>query len=84
MPAALPGLHVDGVGDINLPLSASQAKAISRKCEQAPFGRREATIIDTSVRNAWQMDPSKFTLRNPGKRTASPRITSYECNTSPQ
>jgi len=61
----LPALQVEGVpGFIGLPLSGDQATAIIEKCSQAPYGRGEETIVDTSVRNTWQLDPLKFTLKN--------------------
>ncbi len=34
------------------------------KATQAPYGRGEATIVDTDVRRVWQIEPSQFTLRN--------------------
>ncbi len=62
----LPALKVDGVdGFVGLPVSDAQAKAIVAKFAQAPYGRDEETIIDTSVRNTWQLDPTKFSITNP-------------------
>ena len=31
-------------------------------CSQAPFGRNEKTVVDTTVRSCWQMDPEKITI----------------------
>lgn len=62
---ALPGLYIEGVGDISLPLPPAQAEAIITHCEQAPYGRGEETIVDTSVRNVWQLSPNQVELRNP-------------------
>jgi len=65
LPSA-PGLVIKGVGRIALPLvEPSQAEAIMRVCEQAPFGRGHETLVDTEVRNSWQLDPEKITLENP-------------------
>ena len=50
------------MGRISLPLSHSQAMELKSRCEQAPYGRREETIVDTSVRNAWQLDASRLTI----------------------
>ena len=61
----LPGLVVDGVGPICLPLCSSTAKKIIEVARQAPFGLGEKTIIDESVRKSWQIDPSKITIKNP-------------------
>ena len=60
-----PTLHVAGVGTIGLPLGPEQAQALARQCEQAPFGRGAATVVDTAVRNSWQLGPGGFALQNP-------------------
>jgi hypothetical protein len=64
-PAVLPGLEVEGLGPIGLPLTAKQAKELKSRCEQAPYGKGEETVVDTSVRNVWRMKPEHFTLTNP-------------------
>lgn len=62
----MPVLRVDGVeGVVGLPLGRASAKEIIEKCSQAPYGRGEETIVDTAVRNTWQLDPSKFSVNNP-------------------
>ena len=62
----LPGLRVNGVsGIIGLPLNEHAAKTLRDKCSQAPFGRKEQTIVDLNVRRTWQLDPSHFTISNP-------------------
>lgn len=50
---------------IGLPLNEIQAKEIKKLCTLAPFGRKDETIYDTSVRNTLQISPSKVTLSNP-------------------
>ena len=62
-----PGLWVNGVGYIAFPFLALQASQLKDVCEQAPFGRGEDTIVDTSIRNALQLSPDKFQLKNPGR-----------------
>lgn len=57
------GLAVDGVGTIDWPLQEAQARQIIEKARQAPYGKGEATIVDTSVRNTWELDTSQFTLQ---------------------
>lgn len=60
-----PGLHVDGFGAVSLPLTnPDQAEALSRVCEQAPYGRGHDTLVDTKVRNSWQLSPDRLSLRN--------------------
>ncbi|KAE8218728.1 hypothetical protein CF319_g7448 [Tilletia indica] len=67
---SLPGLFIEGVGKIALPLVDEElAEKIIKVCEQAPFGRGSDTLVDTSVRNSWQLDPSKVKLENPGWNT---------------
>lgn len=65
MPSIPPGLTVVGIGHIGLPLAAEQAQALIARSEQAPFGRREATIVDTDVRKNWQIGAADFALTNP-------------------
>ncbi|OJJ68263.1 hypothetical protein ASPBRDRAFT_659851 [Aspergillus brasiliensis CBS 101740] len=55
---AMPGLDVPGVGNIRLPISADDAKAIAQCCDRS----RSA---DESVRRTWQLDPGQFSLQNP-------------------
>lgn len=69
----LPGLVVAGVGMIALPLQPAQAEAIIAECEQAPYGRGEETILDTSVRNTWQLAPEFVKLQNPAWEVALKR-----------
>ena len=62
----LPGLCIEGVdGILGLPLCELQARAVIEQCCQAPYGRGEQTIVDTSVRKTWQLNPSKVTILNP-------------------
>lgn len=35
------------------------------KANQAPYGRGEATVVDTDVRRVWQLEPDQFRLENP-------------------
>src|SRR5262249_28048335 len=64
VPAVLPGLEVHGIGSIGVPVAPADAKRIIGKARQAPYGLGEATIVDTEVRRVWQLEPSKFELRN--------------------
>jgi hypothetical protein len=64
-PPLLPGLEVDGVGSIGMPVSAEDARRLIALADQAPYGRGTETIVDTDVRRVWQIEPSQFVLRNP-------------------
>ncbi|KAI2618492.1 hypothetical protein GGR54DRAFT_158036 [Hypoxylon sp. NC1633] len=60
-----PIIVVHDVGLIHLPLSEAQAKQIIAKSRQAPYGKGSETIVDTSVRNTWELDPGQFEIRFP-------------------
>src|SRR4051812_30197105 len=64
-PAVLPGLEVEGLGPVGLPLTARQAKALIKHCHRAPHGKGEKTVVDPSVRRVWKMEPGRFSLTNP-------------------
>ncbi|KAM0324713.1 hypothetical protein ACHAPQ_008270 [Fusarium lateritium] len=56
------GISVEGVGAISLPLGESCARKIISKARQAPYGKGSDTIVDTAVRNTWELDPAQFTI----------------------
>ena len=58
----LPRLEIDGIGTISFPVPQQQAKALVKLCERAPYGRGRETLVDTRVRNVWQLAPSKLCL----------------------
>jgi hypothetical protein len=58
------GLFVHGVGHISLPLQDAQARQLIAQSRQAPYGKGSDTIVDTSVRNTWELDTSQFEFRN--------------------
>ena len=54
--APIPRAEIDGVGVLSFPVPASQIEAVIKRAHRAPYGRGEHTIVDTSIRNAWQLD----------------------------
>ena len=60
-----PGLHVQGLGIVGLPLSDRDAKAIAALCRKSPFGRGDETVVDETVRKTWELDASQVSCRNP-------------------
>ena len=78
LPAA-PGLLVEGVGDISVPLDPYNADKLKAAAQQAPHGRGMETIVDTSVRNTLQIDANKVTLTNPAWPAALQALTSKVC-----
>jgi hypothetical protein len=65
IPVTMPGLEVDGLGAIRLPLGESQARELIGRCSQAPYGKGTETLVDTNVRRVWELDPARFKLTNP-------------------
>ena len=61
----LPGIWVDSVGQVRLPLSKSDAKSLIQVSRQAPFGKGGETVVNTSVRNTWELDGAKIQFHNP-------------------
>ena len=67
---AVPGLHVEGIGALPLPLTQESISRLKQAAEQAPHGRGMETIVDRSVRNTLQVDANKVSLHNPSWATA--------------
>ncbi|KAF5606868.1 2OG-Fe(II) oxygenase superfamily [Fusarium subglutinans] len=55
-------ISVNDVGAISLPLGEAQARQIIKQARQAPYGKGSETIVDTAVRNTWELDPTQFTI----------------------
>ncbi|MCR6641697.1 MAG: hypothetical protein NVV82_22575 [Sporocytophaga sp.] len=60
----IPGLHIQGIGEVSIPLLPSQAKEIIQLANKAPFGMGSKTIIDTNVRSAWEIDAGQISFLN--------------------
>jgi hypothetical protein len=58
-----PGLEVDGIGAIGLPLTPVQAEQLIASAERAPYGRGEETVTDISVRRTWQIGADRVLIR---------------------
>ncbi|EEY69711.1 uncharacterized protein PITG_06187 [Phytophthora infestans T30-4] len=61
----VPGLFVNNVGSIPLPLAPDHAEKLIAKCAKSPFGHNMDTKMDESVRKSWQLEPDQVELRNP-------------------
>ncbi len=61
-----PGLEVEGVGPVALPLLAAQAEQLVAVARRAPYGRGEQTLVDTEVRRTWQIDAGRVRLTGRG------------------
>lgn len=60
----LPGLVIESVGHISLPVQDEQAQKIFELAKKAPFGLGDQTLIDEAVRKTWQLDPNQITIKN--------------------
>ena len=69
-----PCLHLNQHGTIGLPVSTHDVDVLISKSQQSPFGKGTETIVDTSVRKSWQLDPSEFSIRNPNWDTMMNRV----------
>ena len=65
LPGALPQLQITGVGPITWPIKMGTAKQIISVSQQAPFGKGLQTLVDTTVRNTFELSPDQFTITNP-------------------
>lgn len=57
-----PGLEVSGVGEIAYPVNQTLAKALIQVAQKAPFGKGSETILDKSIRSAWEIDAKDLTF----------------------
>lgn len=56
------GLEVKGLGRLPVPLKRGIAKSLIAACRPAPYGKGTETLVDTRVRNTFELDPQKFRL----------------------
>ena len=62
----MPRLEIDGIGMLSFPVPEFQARQLIGFADQAPYGKGEQTLVDTSVRNCWEIAPEKFSLGGKG------------------
>ena len=62
MEIPMPRMEVKGVGALSFPIPRPQIRALVQHATRAPYGRGEETIIDTSVRNVWQIDSASVKI----------------------
>lgn len=49
---------------IGFPLTERDAKLIEAAATQAPFGKGTETVVDTTVRDTFEINPDKFSFKN--------------------
>src|SRR5262245_39295529 len=62
LPAIDPGIDVNGLGIIKLPLKPAARKKLVALCRVAPYGKGTETLVNTKVRKTFELDPKKFRL----------------------
>ncbi|KAK0501477.1 hypothetical protein EDD18DRAFT_1066392 [Armillaria luteobubalina] len=60
-----PCLSIEGIGPVGLPLSPRDARLIIECASQAPYGHNEQTIVNTEVRDTWEIDQGFIKFENP-------------------
>lgn len=74
-------LAVDGLGRLHLPISRAQAQRLCRLSRRARYGRGEKTLLDTSVRDTWEVPKSRIRIDRPRwSRTLLPILESLRAD----
>ena len=63
----VPKLSVQGLegGPLKLPLGSEAATALAQRCEVAPFGQLDRTLVDRAVRDTLQLDAARLSWGDP-------------------
>ncbi len=59
-----PGLEIQGVGEIGFPINTLEIREMIKFARKAPFGRGTETVLDATVRSAWEIDAGQMTFSN--------------------
>ena len=62
MEIPMPRVEIGGAGTLSFPVPDGQIAALVREARRAPYGRGQETIVDTSVRNVWQIGAEKIKI----------------------
>jgi hypothetical protein len=64
-PPILPGLRVEGLGMVALPLDSAQAEALESLGSPAGYGRGRSTVTNPNVRRVLRFAPDRVQFANP-------------------
>jgi hypothetical protein len=64
-PTILPGLRIEGLGMVALPLDSAQAGTLEFLGSPAGYGRGRSTVIDPKVRRVLRFAPDRVQCANP-------------------
>jgi len=62
---SMPEIFVKNFGQLSLPLTKSNADNLIKLCRQAPYGHGYETLVDTSIRDTFEIAPSQISFKNP-------------------
>ena len=66
--APMPKLEIGKTGQLSFPVPTAQIDSLIAEASQAPYGKGEETVIDTSVRNCWQIGSGEIRLGDSWKK----------------
>ena len=58
----MPTVNVESVGLLSFPVPDFQIRALTEAAERAPYGKGSETVVDTSVRDCWQIDAARLRI----------------------
>ena len=58
----MPRVIVEGAGELSFPVPEAQIEALIAAAERSPYGKGAETVLDTSVRDSWQIDATDVRL----------------------
>ena len=61
-----PRLTIQGLGELAYPINEIQAHALISVAHKAPFGKGHETLIDPTVRSAWEINDSQLIFEGTG------------------
>ena len=59
-----PGLEINALGVLGLPLSLRDVDSIKSIASRASFGHGEKTVLDSTVRDPWEISASQISFKN--------------------
>ena len=58
----MPTVNVASVGLLSLPVPDFQVRSLTAVAERAPYGKGTETVVDTAVRDCWQIDADRLRI----------------------
>ena len=58
----MPTVEVEGAGTLSFPVPVFQIRDLLKVAERAPYGKGADTLVDTSVRDCWQIGAERIRL----------------------